>query len=58
MYADSASDEGVMAFDRQVVDRASAEFGFANDGAEVAVVVNEAVVRTERVDFDERIELV
>jgi hypothetical protein len=56
--ANTVGNEGVVTFDGQVVDRAIAELGLADNGAEVAVVVNEAVVRTERVDFDEGIELV
>ena len=44
MNANTAGNEGVVSFDRQVVDRASAELGFANDGAEMPVVINKAVV--------------
>jgi hypothetical protein len=56
--ADVVGDEGVMAFDRQVVDRASAKLGLADDGAQVVIGVNEAVVGAESVDFDEGVELV
>ena len=58
MNADAAGDEGVMPFDRQVVDRAGAELGFADDGAQVPVVINKAVISAKAVDFDEGVELV
>jgi hypothetical protein len=58
VYTDAARDEGVVAFDRQVVYRASAKLGLADNGAEVTVGINEAVVSAKRVNFDEGIELV
>jgi hypothetical protein len=56
--ANTVSNEGVVTFDGQVVDSASAEFGLADDGTEVTVGINEAVVSAKRVNFDEGIELV
>ena len=58
MDADATSDEGVMPLDSQVVDRASADVFAADDRPKVAVLINQAIVRSKAADCNERVELV
>ena len=56
--ADATGQECVMTFNGQVVDRATAKLGLADNGTEMSIGIYQTVIAAERVDFDERIELV
>ena len=58
MHADAAGNKSVVPFNRQVVDSARAELRLADDGAQVPVVIDEAVVSAKRVNLDKGVELV
>ena len=58
MDPDAASDEGMVAFYRQVVDRANAQLSAIHDRPQVAVFIHQAVVSTQRADLNKGVELV
>lgn len=58
MNPHTAGDERVMALNSEVVDGAGAELRVLHDGAQVVVLIHQAVVAAQRADFDKGVELV
>ena len=58
MDADTTRNKGVVPFNGQVVDGTRAELRLADDGAQVSVVIDKAIIGAKRVNFDEGVELV
>ena len=58
MDPDAASNEGMVAFNRQVVDGASAQLSAIHNWTQVTVFIHQAIISTQRADLNKGVELV